>query len=445
MSDSEVFNLYAELVEQQDQLIANAAKKKEFSTRESLTSSMSKKKDDLSIYEIMYGIKPKDLGADYENNLMEAAHRQPVIVGPSYDKINGLVENNIERQNIIVNLLNKKPDGIHTTHKLASLDLMKQLYRIAEHCDSKDQEQLTKLADICLKQLHSKSIEKTAFEPITMTAIGIAALLGFIAYNNNAEPVDQKLLSNITSTISELKDLTEGHGYFDWMKSMTKSDTSKELDKQLKLCISQLESLYTAYEQRQKYEGIIPDDVQNAKEALEIIQQPAFAQYKSSAEKFISKVKQVMPIIKRTIEMLVKQKSSSKKEHTSNWLARLNKATELVTGNDFDDAIRYLSMLGKSCVETLKEVEKAKQYMSDLQNGIITHPATEVKKEDTDAEKTKSEPIKFNSDEDKKSTTESSSQPKSFMDAAKEITSEFSNADDSKVRLAALKLKNLKK
>ena len=229
---------------------------------------------------------------------------------------------------------------------------------------------------------------------------------------------------------------------------MTKSDTSKELDKQLKLCIAQLESLYTAYEQRQKYEGIIPDDVQNAKEALEIIQQPAFAQYKSSAEKFISKVKQVMPIIKRTIEMLVKQKSSSKKEHTSNWLARLNKATELVTGNDFDDAIRYLSMLGKSCAETLKEVEKAKQYMSDLQNGIITHPATETKKEKSDEDKTESESIKTNTTESQKShksTIENPSQSKNLVDATKELLSEFSNADDSKVRLAALKLKNLKK
>src|ERR1035437_8170321 len=58
--------------------------------------------DSLSIEQIgkLYNNKP-DLPEDmkYKNNIMEDTHPESVIISPSHDKLNGLVENEIEGQN----------------------------------------------------------------------------------------------------------------------------------------------------------------------------------------------------------------------------------------------------------------------------------------------------------------------------------------------------------
>jgi hypothetical protein len=40
--------------------------------------------------------RPEDM--DYERNIMEDAHPDSVVISPSYDKLNGLVENENEGQ-----------------------------------------------------------------------------------------------------------------------------------------------------------------------------------------------------------------------------------------------------------------------------------------------------------------------------------------------------------
>ena len=114
--------------------------------------------DSISDIEIMYGVKPDAAeGQKYDHCIMEQAHPNSVIIAPSYDKVNGLVENNIERQNIIINRVLKPTEGNHTNPKYAHQQLTMELIRIANEMDSKNKEELFKLADECLIGLQKEA------------------------------------------------------------------------------------------------------------------------------------------------------------------------------------------------------------------------------------------------------------------------------------------------
>ncbi len=111
--------------------------------------------DSISTIEALYGVKPE--GQDYDHCIMENAHPTSVIIAPSYDKLNGLVENNMERANIMHNIVLKPNTGNHTNPKYAHQELVMELIRVANEMDNKNKEDLFKLADDCLIGLHKQA------------------------------------------------------------------------------------------------------------------------------------------------------------------------------------------------------------------------------------------------------------------------------------------------
>ncbi len=119
--------------------------KKEYSTRE-------KYERPLTSAEILYGLTPND----EKQHIMEVAHPDPVVLAPAYDKINGLVENNLERQSIIVNQLGWENNGLLLNRKLAEQNLIFELVRLAGELDIKGQDNLRALADASIEQLSTE-------------------------------------------------------------------------------------------------------------------------------------------------------------------------------------------------------------------------------------------------------------------------------------------------
>jgi hypothetical protein len=115
--------------------------------------------DDISTIEALYGVKSED--QEYEFSIMEQAHPNSVIIAPSYDKMDGLIENNIEQHNVMVNLTLKMPTGNHTNHKYAQSDLVMELVRVANEMDARNQEELYKLADECLADIQAATDKDT--------------------------------------------------------------------------------------------------------------------------------------------------------------------------------------------------------------------------------------------------------------------------------------------
>ena len=89
------------------------------------------------------------------------AHPNAAVVSPSHDKLNGLVENINERQNILLNIVNKPVNGLNLYHKYAEEELIKSLIRTANHMDNLNQEDLRVLADDCIYGLKKKADDET--------------------------------------------------------------------------------------------------------------------------------------------------------------------------------------------------------------------------------------------------------------------------------------------
>ena len=150
LRNSDMFDAYAKLAEETG--LIKTAKEDHKKYRDSVSARCGS--DDISTIEALYGLKIES-PIEYENCIMEYAHPNAVVISDSYDKINGLVENNIERHNIIVNkIMSKAPSGSLILHKDAVRNLKMQLIRIGNDMDNADEEEIRVLADDCLEELN---------------------------------------------------------------------------------------------------------------------------------------------------------------------------------------------------------------------------------------------------------------------------------------------------
>jgi hypothetical protein len=167
-------------------------------------------------------------------DLFEKAHPKSVIVSPSYDKVNGLFENERERHNIMVGNALKTPSGNLLGQKYADAhdDLLGELVRLGFSMDNKKIDDLRILADSCSERIANKNMIKnsapnsparylsylskaaptaaavgTGFGPIGWAVGGIVAALALIAIVNHTSPSDQGVYNDCAKTIIELKEL----------------------------------------------------------------------------------------------------------------------------------------------------------------------------------------------------------------------------------------------
>lgn len=112
---------------------------------------------------------------DSDKSVLEQAHPKPVFVSPAHDKVNGLVENLQERQDVMMHIVQKPLRGGHTSHKYARQELINELVKAA--FDLKAQPELQKQADACLADVVAE-IEKEANWSSAAVPAGVAAGVG---------------------------------------------------------------------------------------------------------------------------------------------------------------------------------------------------------------------------------------------------------------------------
>ena len=159
-SPSEIFDTYAKICDEKGLIspISKQAAEKESKELKDFKNSDYPRagSDDISTIEALYGVKPNS-DYEYEHNIMEAAHKTPVIIGPAHDRINALVENEIEGQNIRINLVMDHPNGNLTQGpKLARKELLMELVRVANDMDNRDFQDIRRLADSAIEKLTVK-------------------------------------------------------------------------------------------------------------------------------------------------------------------------------------------------------------------------------------------------------------------------------------------------
>lgn len=180
---------------------------------------------DLDTIQMMYGLKPN--GKEDDVSIIEKAHPEPVIIAPSYDRLNGLVENEQELHNIMMGIVTKPHQSNVMQHRYAaaSSSLMNELVRIGFLMDNKNEEILCALADSCAESLS----HKTAWTWSELgTGAGIGAGIGGLAFlgagpvgwglfagglavmaliNHFGNKIDQGVINNCETAINELNDV----------------------------------------------------------------------------------------------------------------------------------------------------------------------------------------------------------------------------------------------
>lgn len=205
MNHSDIFDRFVKIAEKQGLI---EPYKPEHTEKD--FSETNPRMDSLSIEQIskLYNNKPctpKDM--EYKKNIMEDAHPDSLVISTSHDKLNGLIENEIEGQNIRLRIVNKQPTGHLDQFKYAEKQLILSLVRTANDLDRDNQDKLYKLADVCLDQAANpkRKIKKVAQVLLLIGAIsaGVGLLYAkeHMEMHNDGFAIDYQEVSDKINTI----------------------------------------------------------------------------------------------------------------------------------------------------------------------------------------------------------------------------------------------------
>tara|TARA_R110000868_G_scaffold99024_1_gene272577 strand:- start:6289 stop:7566 length:1278 start_codon:yes stop_codon:yes gene_type:complete len=411
MKHSEIFENFIKIAEENGLMESDKAIAKLDKTR---------RHDYLSADDIekLYNIKPDvPEGMKYERNIIEDAHPNSVVVSPSYDKINGLVENQNERQNIMLNIVNKPVNGQLTGHKYAHNELALNLIRLANDLDNKNNHELLNLADVCLNQIGTKSLKKQAIVPLLApttpvlipTIIMATALAGlwmqqhmkFIneGYARNFKRLIEQLDKLI---ISEDKPLLFGYQYSP--EFIIKMKEFKEKLEKLNVIVTKN---IPAIDESEKF--------RTAKELIEFANTPEGANVANEYNNLRKEITNITPFITKMFNKFKSQDYKDRQIINKGTFSDLIDKTQILHGgnglitDDFDDVNKALEPFKESLKaifkalndvdsrkeSTIKELEQAKSSLSseygiNLDSTAPTAPAAPAAPTDQVASKEKS-------------------------------------------------------
>lgn len=159
-----IFDEYAKLALQQG-LISTAAEEE----------PVRYGKDSLKYIENLQNIQPDG----QEKTIVEQAHPETYYAAKAHDRMNGVVENVQERQNVMVEIARRAPTGNLFNHRYvqAHQDLMSSLSKASWWLDREGEYEMMTLSDSCLK--------KTAGLPLILGLVALVGVLGGVAYKMN--------------------------------------------------------------------------------------------------------------------------------------------------------------------------------------------------------------------------------------------------------------------
>lgn len=164
----------------------------------------------------LYGIEPDGIFKD--KDIIEVAHPDTVVILPSYDAMNGILENENQRHDVMTYIALTNPNGKTTKrYVVAKENLMSSLVKAGFLLDNKNETELMTLADECAMGLKKKSDDITNYfvkeaNPIAWGAIGIAAgavvLIGGIYYFAYGAPTAQNVYVNSKRVLEAIQPLS---------------------------------------------------------------------------------------------------------------------------------------------------------------------------------------------------------------------------------------------
>jgi hypothetical protein len=362
MSNSDVLNNFIKIAQEKG-LISDKAPEKAKQILEK-----TRRADSLSVADIekLYGIKP-DMAKDnkYDRNIVEDAHPESYVASNAHDKLNGLVENINQRQNIILHILDKTPNGHLTQHKYAEKDLILSLVRIGNDLDNKNKENLRVLADACLMQVSKPMKKEGAWGllaiPVLLGALYLQQHMNFT--NEGFEKNHQKLSAEIDDLLQSSSSWGVGYDYKSDFKTMLqdfklKLDGFYELYSKTTSVISDLEKPRTAQDLIELSKHPQTDSVVKAYGAL-----------KAAADNMLPYIN---TIEKNFSSEAYKARQIEDKGFMSSLVDRVHvlHGGKGMVADDFDDVVRVISPYKQSIKELLDLLKNAESIEQSAQTKI---------------------------------------------------------------------------
>jgi hypothetical protein len=334
--------------------------------------------DSLSIDQIgkLYNVKqqlPDDM--KYEHNIMEDAHPDSLVISPAHDKLNGLIENNIEGQNIRIRTVIRMSPGQLTHHKYAKKNLMLSLVSLANKLDNEDQQELCKLADTCLVQVGAP-LQKTAVWGIVIGLAG-AALAALYAKQHLRMHSDgfakdyEKASSEIDDLLNSNTNFGVGYAYTpEFIQTVNHLKTVlAELNTEVQKIIPVLDKLETPH---------------TKPELEQMLQQPDVQEVPRLLDEYHQEISKVRPFLQTVISSFSNEGYKQRSIADKGALSSLVDATEFLHGgkglvaDDFDDVVHALQTL----MVDVNNIDKTLRTYKDSKQ-VITQQLTDAAAEDT--------------------------------------------------------------
>jgi hypothetical protein len=350
---SEVFSNFIKIAEEKGMIPLDAPDK----AKKILEANPRWDSLDISAIEALYGVKP-NLPKDnqYEHNIMEDAHPNSVIMSPAHDKLNGLVENNNEQQNILLHIVQKTPDGLSTQRKYARQDLLLALVRIGNDLDNRNQDELRKLADTCLEQ--TSTMKKVAFWPIVAA---VAGLIGALYLQQHLPFINESLEKNHQKLVTEVDDLLNASA--SWGVGRQYKQGFLNMLREFK---NRLNHFYDQY--RQKAEPIFKEleRPKTSKELMERAKQPETATILEAYNDLLKEASEMETYMDQVAKDFKSESYKVRQVEETGFLTGLVEKTHVLVGgkgmiaDDFDDVVRAIDPYKKSIDEILARLNEAK-------------------------------------------------------------------------------------
>lgn len=375
MRRSDIFESFVKIAEEKG-LISKGSPEENIATL-----SKTHRADSLSIEDIakLYNVKP-DAPKEYQykRNIMEVAHPEPVIIAPSYDKLNGLVENNNERQDILLHIVNKTNNGSIVQRKYAQRELVLSLVRLGNDMDNRGQDDLRALADVCLQQSSPGPIRKQAQLQVIIPLI--AAVIGGIYAKEHLRFHSDGFTADYEKAINELDDLSTSNS--NWGVGYDYRPEFIQLTNDIK---NKLNELNTAYK------AVLPhlDKLETPHTGAQIIQmsyQPPVQEALHALQEFKKISDEVEPYLKTVVTNFSNPDYKQRQIEQKGVLSGVLDSAEVLHGgshgliaDDFDDVTHALQTVLYDVDNINKGLsqadDKAAEDTSQMQSAISSSPA----------------------------------------------------------------------
>jgi len=357
--------------------------------KETKTSPKKEEKKELSNAEIFYGVSDKS-----NLDLMHEAHPKTIVMGPSYDKFNGVVENLEQRSNIMQFIALKNPQILQTNTRYikARQDLVNETIKLGFYLDNKNQESLMKLADACTEQLSKEADWKSVI--LKMLGLGAAAAVGasiaaeYYPGSQGFKNDCKRLLIEIEEAVKDYPDLGTKVASFVRLVSEA-NDCSQNLDSLLAPITNEHIQISSIKDKKEKNEALkklgqrikSSGDLQNIKNTA------------SKLKEYIDEFVETAPTI---IEQM--QKAPEKyEEATSTIWYNIKKVFRAGVLPDTEDVVKHIQSMTKSSLEYKTKIDESLDEVLALTK--IPSLVTQKKSKKSEDKFNQGKPL---SDEDKK-------------------------------------------